>query len=67
MSAYRKFVVTLQREPRIRTPPKPPKTPKANPSEPVSLPILGDLGALGAPTLKNETSPHAATPPPWSF
>jgi hypothetical protein len=50
-----------QSEPRIPTPPKPPKAPKANPSEPVSL------GTLGAPTLKNETSPHAATPPPLSF
>jgi hypothetical protein len=64
MSAYRKFVDTLQSEPRIPAPPKPPKAPKANPSEPVSLPVLG---GLGAPTLKNETSPHAATPPPLSF
>src|SRR5947208_17188871 len=67
MSAYRKFVDTLQSEPRIPAPPKPPKAPKANPSEPVSLTILGGLGTLGAPTLKNETSPHAATPPPLSF
>jgi hypothetical protein len=67
MSAYRKFVDILQSEPRIPTPPKPPKAPKANPSEPVSLPVLGGLGTLGAPTLKNETSPHAATPPPLSF
>ena len=47
MSAYRKFVDTLQSEPRIPTPPKPPKAPKANSSEPVNLPILGGLGALG--------------------
>ena len=67
MSAYRKFVDTLQSEPRIPAPPKPPKAPKPNPSEPVSLPVLGGLGTLGAPTLKNETSPHAATPPPLSF
>src|SRR3977135_356400 len=67
MSPYRKFVDTLQSEPRIPTPPKPPNAPKANPSEPVSLPVLGGLGTLGAPTLKNETSPHAATPPPLSF
>src|SRR6202047_1355159 len=67
MSAYRKFVDTLHSEPRIPAPPKPPKAPKANPSEPVSLPVLGGLGTLGAPTLKNETSPHAATLPPASF
>src|ERR1700730_16156735 len=67
MSPYRKFVDTLQSEPRIPTPPKPPKAPKANPSEPVSLPILGGLGTLGAPPIKNEISPHAATPPPLSF
>jgi hypothetical protein len=63
MSAYRKFVDTLQSEPRIPAPPKPPKAPKANPCEPASLPILGGLGTLGAPPLKNETSLHAATPP----
>jgi hypothetical protein len=67
MSAYRKFVDTLQNEPRTPTPPKPPKTPKANPSEPVSLPVLGGLDTLGAPPIKNESSPHAATPPPLSF
>jgi hypothetical protein len=67
MSAYRKFVDTLQSGPRIPAPPKPPKAPKANLSEPVGLPILGGLGGLGASTLKNETSPHAATPPPVSF
>ena len=67
MSAYRKFVDTLQSEPRIPAPPKPPKAPKANPSEPVSLPILGGLGTLRAPTLKNETSPHVATHLPLSF
>ena len=67
MSAYRKFVDTLQSELRTPAPPKPPKSPKGNPIEPVSLPILGGLGTLGAPTLKNETSPHAATPPPLSF
>ena len=67
MSAYRKFVDTLQSELRTPAPPKPPKAPKANPSEPVSLPVLGGLGTLGAPTLKNETSPHAATPPPVPF
>src|ERR1700680_497565 len=67
MSAYRKFVDTLQSEPRTPAPPKPSKAPKTNPSEPVSLPVLGGLGTLGAPTLKNETSPHAATPPPVSF
>src|SRR3981081_999526 len=67
MSAYRKFVDILQSEPRIPTPPKPPKAPKANPSEPVGLPVLGGLGTLGALPLKNETSPHAVTPPPMSF
>ena len=67
MSAYRKFVDTLQREPRTPAPPKPPKVPKANPSEPVSLPILGGLGTLGAPPIKNEISLHAATRPPLSF
>src|ERR1700738_3024070 len=66
MSGGRKFVDTLQSEPQIPTPPKPPKAPKAHPSEAVSLPVLGGLGTLGAPTLKNETSPHAATPPPLS-
>jgi hypothetical protein len=65
MSAYRKFVDTLQSELRTPAPPKPPKAPKANP--PVSLPILGDLGILGAPLIKNEISLHAATPPPVSF
>jgi len=67
MSAYRKFVDTLQSEPRIPTPPKPPNAPKANLSEPVSLPVLGGLGTLGAPPIKNEISLHAATPPPLSF
>jgi hypothetical protein len=67
MSAYRKFVDTLQSELRTPAPPKPPKTPKANPSEPVSLPVLGGLGTLGAPPIKNEISPHAATPPPVSY
>jgi hypothetical protein len=67
MSAYRKFVDTLQSEPQIPAPPKPPKAPNADPSEPVSLPILGGLGTLGALPLKNETSLHAATPPPVSF
>jgi len=67
MSAYRKFVDTLQREPRTPTPPKPPKVPKANPSEPVSLPVLGGLGALGAPRLLKTKSLHAATPPPVPF
>jgi hypothetical protein len=64
MSAYRKFIDTLQSEPRI---PAPPKAPKAHPSEPVSLPVLGGLGTLGAPPIKNEISLHAATPPPVSF
>jgi hypothetical protein len=67
MSAYRKFVEILQSELRTPVPPKPPKAPKANPSEPVCVPVLGGLGTLGAPSLKNETSPHAATPPPLSF
>jgi hypothetical protein len=67
MSAYRKFVDTLQSDSRIPPPPKPPKAPKANPSEPVSLPVLGGLGTLGAPPIKNEISLHAATPPPLSF
>ena len=67
MSAYRKFVDTLQSEPRIPTPPKPPKAPKANPSEPVSPPILGGLGTLGAPPIKNEISLDAATRPPLPF
>jgi hypothetical protein len=67
MSAYRKFVDTLQSEPQIPTSPKPPKAPKANPSEPVSLPVLGGLGTLGALPLKNESSLHAATSPPVSF
>jgi hypothetical protein len=57
MSAYRKFVDTLQSEPRILTPPKPPKAPKANPSEPVSLPVLGGLGTLGAPPMKSRFMP----------
>jgi hypothetical protein len=70
MSAYRKFVDTLQSEPRIPAPPKSPKPPKAlkaNPCEPVSLPVLGGLGTLGAPPNRNEISLHAATPPPLSF
>src|SRR6202040_650413 len=67
MSAYRKFVDTLQSELRTPAPPKPPKAPKANPSEWVSLPVLGDLGTLGAPPIKNEISLHAATRPPLSF
>jgi hypothetical protein len=67
MSAYRKFLDTLQSEARIPTPPKPPKAPKANPSEPVSLPVLGGLGGLGAPPIKNEISLHATTLPPVSF
>src|SRR6202022_1917667 len=67
MSAYRKFVDTLQSELRTPAPPKPPKAPKANPSEPGSVPVLGGLGTLGAPTLKNEISLHAATPPPLLF
>jgi hypothetical protein len=67
MSAYRKFVDTLQREPRTPAPPKPPKAPKANPSEPVSHPVLGVLGTLGAPPIKNEISLHATTPPHLSF
>ena len=70
MSAYRKFVDTLQSEPRIPAPPKPPKPPKAlkaNPCGPVGLPVLGGLGTLGAPPIKNEISLHAATPPPLSF
>ena len=67
MSAYRKFVDTLQSEPRIPAPPKPPNAPKANPSEPVSLPVLGGLGTLGAPPIRNVISRHAATPPPLSF
>jgi hypothetical protein len=67
MSGYRKFVDTLQTEPRTPTPPKPPKAPKANPSEPVSLPVLGGLGTLGAPPIKNEISLHAATRSPLSF
>jgi hypothetical protein len=54
MSAYRKFVDTLQSEPLIPAPPKPPKAPKDNPGEPVSLPVLGGLGTLGAPPIKNE-------------
>src|ERR1700736_5066449 len=66
MSAYRKFVDTLQGELRTFAPPKTPKAPKANPSEPVSLPVLGGLGTLGAPPIKNEISLHAATPPPVS-
>ena len=67
MSAYRKFVDTLQSELRTPAPPKPSKAPKANPSEPVSLPVLGGLGTLGAPPIKNEISLYAATPPPLSF
>ena len=70
MSAYRKFVDTLQSEPRIPAPPKPPKPPKAlkaNPCGPVGLPVLGGLGTLGAPPIKNEISLHAATPPPVPF
>ena len=68
MSPYRKFVDTLECEPRIPAPPKPPNLPKANPSESVSLPVLGDLGTLGAPPIKNEISLHAPTPrPPLSF
>jgi hypothetical protein len=67
MSVYRKFVDTLQSEPRTPTPPKPPKTPKANPSEPVSLPVLGSLGTLGIPPMKTEIPLHAATRPPLSF
>jgi hypothetical protein len=62
MSAYRKFIDTLQSEPGAPTPPKPPKTPK----EPVILPVLGGLGTLGAPPIKNEISLHATTPLPVS-
>jgi hypothetical protein len=58
MSAYRKFIDTLQSEPRTPAPPKPPKAPKANPSEPVSLPVLGGLGALAAAPLKIEKAVH---------
>src|ERR1700730_5399663 len=67
MSAYRKFVDTLQIELRTPAPPKPPKAPKANPGEPVGVPVLGGLGGLGAPSTKIENSPHATTPPPLSF
>jgi hypothetical protein len=61
MSAYRKFVDTLQRKPQTPTPPKPPKVPKDNPGEPLSPPVLGNLGTLGAPPIKNEISLHAAS------
>ena len=67
MSAYRKFVDTLQSEPLIPAPPKPPKAPKDNPGEPVSLPVLGGLGTLGAPPIKNEIWLDAATRPPVPF
>jgi hypothetical protein len=70
MSAYRKFVDTLQSELRTPAPPKTPKAPKANPSEPFGLPVLGGLGGLGtlgAPPIKNEILLHAATPPPVPF
>jgi hypothetical protein len=63
MSAYRKFVDTLQSGPRTPAPPKPPNAPKANPSEPVSLPVLGGLGALGAlrpGTLESPSAPASA-------
>src|ERR1700704_185051 len=67
MSAYRKFVDTLQSELRTPAPPKPPKAPKANPGEPVNLLVLGGLGTLGAPPIENEISLHGATRPPLSF
>ncbi len=66
MTAYCKFVDTLQIEPNIARSPKPPKASKADPSDAVSHPVLGGLGALGAPPLKNEVSLHAATRPPLS-
>jgi hypothetical protein len=67
MSAYRKFIDTLQSEPRPPAPPKPPKAPKANPSEPVSLPVLGGLGTLGTPPLEVENTVHATTHPRVPF
>jgi hypothetical protein len=63
MSAYRKFIDTLQSEPRTPAPPKPPKTPKADPSESVSPLGLGGLGALAAAAVKVENAVHATTHP----
>jgi hypothetical protein len=56
VSAYRKFIDTLQSEPWTPTPPKPPKAPKADPGEPVSLPVLGGLGTLDAARIKVENA-----------
>jgi hypothetical protein len=63
VSAYRKFIDTLQSEPWTPTPPKPPKTPK----ERVSFPVLGDLGTLGAAPLKVENTGQTCTQPCVSF
>jgi hypothetical protein len=63
VSAYRKFIDTLQSEPWTPTPPKPPKTPK----QPVGFPVLGDLGTLGAAPLEVENTGHTSAQPCISF
>jgi hypothetical protein len=67
VSAYRKFIDTLQSEPWTPTPSKPPKAPKANPGRPVSLPVLGGLGTLGAAPLKVENTGHTSAQPCVSY
>ncbi len=61
MSAYRKFIDTLQSEPWTPTPPKPPKAPNATPVEPVSLPRLGGLGTLDDAPFEIENTVLTAT------
>jgi hypothetical protein len=67
VSAYRKFIDTLQSEPWTPTPPKPPKAPKANPGEGVSLPVLGGLDTLDAAPLKVENMGHTSAQHRVSF
>lgn len=67
MSAYRKFVDSLESESWTSTPPKPSKPPKTDPSEPVSLPVLGGLDALAAVPLKIENTVHTTTHPQMPF
>jgi hypothetical protein len=63
VSAYRKFIDTLQSEPWTPTPPKLPKAPK----EPVGFPDLGVLGTLDAAPLKVENMGHASAQPCVKF
>jgi hypothetical protein len=63
VSAYRKFIDTLQSELWTATPPKPPKAPKEIPSEPVALPVLDGLGTLDGAPAKVENTVHTTTSP----